>query len=706
MKFYTLTALCTIACAAIAAAQVPSLINYQGRLTDANGDPVTGSKNFAISIYDAANGGNLLYTETIGAVTLDDNGVYSFQFGGSGTSNMLVTETIGATVGSTLTYTKSLSKTPVIANSIAVSDGTNSWSQSVGNPGATATATANTIAGFVIGATVTSSGSGYSSAPAVTITGNGTGATATATVSNGQVTGLTITSAGIGYTGPTTISIAPPVIPFRVDFNQSTITATYSSAPAAGRTITATYRYGSNNITGAFSNGAEHWMALSVDGITQETRQRVLAVPFAVNALNSVSAASANHATTATTATTVVNGSITAEKLSSTAVTNSLGNSGSIIVAKEARNDLITQGFTEVGLTDVSSVMYGKSNESRWSDTAVWTGTELIRFGGYYSTYTSGCSTVSTISNTGARYNPATDTWVGIANAPSGRRQHTAVWTGAEMIVWGGISDTGSYEENAGARYNPSTNTWTSISTTNAPDARGEHTAVWTGTEMIVFGGSIYDPTTYPYEQFRGDGGRYNPKTDTWNTISTNNAPSARKGHAAVWTGTEMIVWGGIDIESSYYRYRNDGARYNPSTDTWTAISTINAPDARAGHSAVWTGTKMIISGGYSLMYGSGVGIGAYYDPNTDTWTTMNAANAVMGKGVWTGSEFLAWDASGFGGTYNLATDSWTRILFNSTRYDNISGESLTWLEDRLMIYNAGNITFVRPAYLHLYAKP
>src|SRR5947208_13421967 len=31
---------------------------------------------------------------------------------------------------------------------------------------------------------------------------------------------------------------------------------------------------------------------------------------------------------------------------------------------------------------------------------------------------------------------------------------------------------------------------------------------------------------------------------DTWTLISTTNAPSARAGHTAVWTGSEMIVWG------------------------------------------------------------------------------------------------------------------------------------------------------------------
>jgi hypothetical protein len=284
MKHRILAFVFSIAVALTASAQVPSLINYQGRLTDSNGAPVTGNKNFAISIYDAATGGNLLYEETIGAVTLDANGVYSFQFGSAGTSNTQVTETIGTTNGTTLTYSKVLANTPVVNNSITVTDGTNSWSQSVGNPGVGATATANTISGFVIGATITNGGSGYTSAPSVTITGSGTGAAATATISGGVVTAINITNAGSGYTGGATITIAPPVIPFRVDYSGGTITATYSSAPTAGQTISATYRYSTNGIAGALSAGAEHWMAVSVNGAMQATRQRVLAVPFAFSA--------------------------------------------------------------------------------------------------------------------------------------------------------------------------------------------------------------------------------------------------------------------------------------------------------------------------------------------------------------------------------------------------------------------------------------
>ena len=36
--------------------------------------------------------------------------------------------------------------------------------------------------------------------------------------------------------------------------------------------------------------------------------------------------------------------------------------------------------------------------------------------------------------------------------------------------------------------------------------------------------------------------------------------------HTAVWTGSEMIVWGGFDGG-----YLNDGGRYNPAANSWTA---------------------------------------------------------------------------------------------------------------------------------------
>jgi len=117
-------------------------------------------------------------------------------------------------------------------------------------------------------------------------------------------------------------------------------------------------------------------------------------------------------------------------------------------------------------------------------------------------------------------------------------------------------------------------NTWTATATVNAPDGREFYTAVWTGIEMIVFGGLNFTAGRL------NTGGRYDPSTDSWISTSLNNAPSPRDYHSAVWTGTEMIVWGGEPI-------LNTGGRYDPSTDSWMAMSTANAPSARDSHTAV-----------------------------------------------------------------------------------------------------------------------
>jgi N-acetylneuraminic acid mutarotase len=284
----------------------------------------------------------------------------------------------------------------------------------------------------------------------------------------------------------------------------------------------------------------------------------------------------------------------------------------------------------------------------RYGHTAVWTGSEMIVWGGY-----SGSS--NTYFNTGGRYDPSTDSWTATSttNAPGGRLRHTAVWTGSEMIVWGGYAGFNSYF-NSGGRYNPSTNSWTATSLSNAPSARTDHTAVWTGNEMIVWGG--YNGSNL------STGGRYNPSTDSWTATSTTNAPDPRADHTAVWTGSEMIVWGGYNG-----LYLNTGGRYNPSTDSWTVTNGTGAPAARTYHTAVWTGSEMIVWGGYNGLY---LNTGGRYNPGADSWTVTSTTNVPDGRywhrAVWTNSEMIVWggwNGSGYlntGGRYNPGADSWT----------------------------------------------
>ena len=282
--------------------------------------------------------------------------------------------------------------------------------------------------------------------------------------------------------------------------------------------------------------------------------------------------------------------------------------------------------------------------------TGVWTGTEMIVWGGIGSS----------VWNSGGKYNPNTDSWTATSttNAPSSRYGHTAVWTGTEMIVWGGRGDFFN-DLNTGGRYNPSTDSWIAMSTSNAPSAREGHTAVWTGSEMIIWGGADYNGGP---PQYFNTGGRYNPSTDSWTVTSTTNAPVARELHTAVWTGKEMITWGGDRFAS----YLNTGGRYNPIADTWAATSLTNAPAGRSDHSAIWADTEMIIWGGVANAV---FNTGGRYNPSTDTWIATSTSNAPSARqfhtAVWCGSEMIVWGGAGnstflnTGGRYNPTTDTW-----------------------------------------------
>jgi N-acetylneuraminic acid mutarotase len=286
--------------------------------------------------------------------------------------------------------------------------------------------------------------------------------------------------------------------------------------------------------------------------------------------------------------------------------------------------------------------------DPRYLHTAVWTGSAMIVWGGTTTFFPS-------YFNTGGRYDPNTDSWIATstADAPDARYSHTAVWTGGEMVIWGGTDDTTVF--NTGARYDPATNAWSATNIANAPTARNNHTAIWTGSEMIVWGG-VNNGTLF------NTGGKYNPGTDSWTAPSTSNAPSARESHTAIWSDNEMIVWGGSDAGG----FSNNGGRYNPDTNTWTTITTTNAPSARQAHTAIWTGSEMIIWGGYP-----DTDTGGRYNPDTDSWiATSTGGDAPLGRyrhtAVWTGVEMIIWGGARYvswlntGGRYNPSTDSWT----------------------------------------------
>jgi hypothetical protein len=171
----------------------------------------------------------------------------------------------------------------------------------------------------------------------------------------------------------------------------------------------------------------------------------------------------------------------------------------------------------------------------------------------------------------------------------------SVVWTGKELIVWGGETDA-HYGTliGAGAAYDPKTNRWTVLR--QAPiTARTGQASVWTGTEMIVWGG--YDGTG-PSAVAVGDGAAYNPSTNTWRRVPTGPLPASANAQA-VWTGHEAVVistWANDGSPGTASTNQADVAAYDPSKNSWRSLPTI--PSTR-GHDlfevqAVATGGRVV----------------------------------------------------------------------------------------------------------------
>lgn len=294
--------------------------------------------------------------------------------------------------------------------------------------------------------------------------------------------------------------------------------------------------------------------------------------------------------------------------------------------------------------------------QGRYMHSAVWTGREMIMFGGRTS-----LDSTSNL-NSGYLYNPESQTWTAISkiNAPA-RHGHIAIWTGSKMIIWGGFKTTAGRNswQNSGAIWDMSSDTWETINpnipvtgTAEYVEQRIPQTAVWTGKDLMIWGGS----------ELNGGfiGLRYNLASKAWTQISNLNAPMRRYGHTAIWTGSKMIVWGGIDGSNAR---SDEGASYNPQTDRWTVLSNAGLPDQTDGHTVVWNGKQMLVFGGFH----SGLnlkGRGGLYDPSSDSWQTLESEATMARTGhtaVWNGAEMLI-----FGGKSRRLTT----YLNNVSSYD------------------------------------
>jgi hypothetical protein len=211
--------------------------------------------------------------------------------------------------------------------------------------------------------------------------------------------------------------------------------------------------------------------------------------------------------------------------------------------------------------------------------TPVWTGHQLLIWGGNLEGHA--------VPAQGAAYDDATHTWQRLPVAPLHQRLNASVvWTGTEMLVWGGERDQ-HLEDPEGAAYDPRSRHWRPLPASPLQSRAGAATA-WTGHELLVWSG--YGSSA------RADGAAYDPAADAWRTLPTAPIPP-RQQMTTAWTGRELFVWGGIRFDGGRATVA-DGALYDPATDAWRGVEPSPLV-ARWGAVAAWTGDDIVVVGGF-----------------------------------------------------------------------------------------------------------
>lgn len=258
--------------------------------------------------------------------------------------------------------------------------------------------------------------------------------------------------------------------------------------------------------------------------------------------------------------------------------------------------------------------------DARFDHSAVWTGTEMIVFGGYRDDDAEPGTTNDL--RDGAAYTPATRSWRRIADMPKSIRGGSlAVWTGREIVAiyTGGefpVPDGTPF----GAAYDPATDEWRLIESPDLgvlPHLPGQGQVAWTGDRVLVTGlmateGGLLDPDQV-------GAATYDPATGTWEELPDAPAPFTEFGKA-VWTGTELVYVGPS---------RDDGSdpvvlALDPAAKSWRTLPQFPLAD-RWSALVAWSGREVIVAGGAPAAQGSTTEFrdAAALDPATGRWTQL-----------------------------------------------------------------------------------
>ncbi|HZO15676.1 MAG TPA: hypothetical protein VFB62_20525, partial [Polyangiaceae bacterium] len=167
---------------------------------------------------------------------------------------------------------------------------------------------------------------------------------------------------------------------------------------------------------------------------------------------------------------------------------------------------------------------------------------------------------------------------------PNGTWDPPTVGTSTHLLCLDGLYTDWGDEPAPNKMYEVRRDAWQVLPERGAPAGVYAAAVVWADTELLVWGGSLdAEPGGGP----TNEGARFDPRLQTWRPMSTINAPTPMGGPGSVWTGRWLFVWGGIDAANNF---RPEGGLYDPVRDEWRTVSRDGAPLERAV--AAWTGKK------------------------------------------------------------------------------------------------------------------
>lgn len=266
---------------------------------------------------------------------------------------------------------------------------------------------------------------------------------------------------------------------------------------------------------------------------------------------------------------------------------------------------------------------------------SVWTGEQLIIWGG--------TSAKGEVLASGAAYDSGTDKWSDLPPAPGVARDgHSAVWTGAEVLYWGGQGPDPTSAITVGLAYNPATKRWRELPEAPIPAAVGAN-AVWVdfASKMVVW---ACHPPTVPAESGCEAGvGTFDPETNTWTRLP--GPPTGSGGPPVAVLGSTVLVLrqdissdSGLtaqlvpfDVRTGTWGSPGEPSPPEPKGPPWQAVSGACSPPSKvpAARVAAWAFIWTGTCGGHH---------GLAYDRNTDAWTRsvdlprMQAVQAVAGE--------------------------------------------------------------------------